>query len=172
VPKLRNAPVGSTELIEFLNTSADFASELRCLQRLSALGFRCQHGGSYVDRVTSKHRQFDIRAFRENGPKRIRCALECKNLVDSFPLLIMCVPRERSESFHELVVSFDPDLEKPLNRFEMSGLCKVCQAVRIDSPCRSAPRSAERAIQGQLFQLVHAWTLSVLLDLGYGRLAR
>ena len=60
--KLKNDPIDSTDLVEFLDTSSDFAFELACVKRLSELGYRCQHGGSYVDPVTKKARQFDIRA--------------------------------------------------------------------------------------------------------------
>src|SRR2546421_75527 len=114
--KLKSRPIGSVELIEFLDSSSDFAFELTCFERLVKLGFRCQHGGSYVDRVTDKARQFDIRAEKESGstllPVRIQYAVECKNLSESFPLLIMCVPRARDESFHELVLAYHPDMGK------------------------------------------------------------
>jgi hypothetical protein len=108
--QFQNTPIGSAELLEFLNTSSDFAFELRCMERLLQLGFHCQHGGSYIDRVTNKARQFDIRAQKENGGVRIRCAVECKNISAWFPLLIMCVPRAADESFHELVFSYHPDM--------------------------------------------------------------
>ncbi len=118
--KFRTDPIGSIELIEFLDSSSDFAFELRCMERLSQLGFECQHGGSYIDRVTNKARQFDIRAQKANGALRIRCAVECKNLSSWFPLLIMCVPRTGDESFHELVFSYHPGMMgKQQSPFEM-----------------------------------------------------
>ena len=134
--KLKNDRIGSPELIEFLNTSADFGFELRCLERLSRLGFRCQHGGSYVDRVTSKARQFDIRALKEDqgDTLRVRCAVECKNLAESFPLLIMCVPRSRGESFHELILSYDAASQAPRSQFDIPAFHKNCQIIRIDHP--------------------------------------
>src|ERR1700691_3590339 len=107
--QLRNDPIGVTDLIEFLDGSSDFGFELRCVEALSKLGFRCEHGGSYVDPVTKKARQFDIRARNDDeADVRIRCAVECKNLAKNFPLLIMCVPRAQGESFHELVFSYRP----------------------------------------------------------------
>jgi hypothetical protein len=133
VAKLRNDPVGSREFIEFLNTTSDFAFELRCLERLSQVGFQCHHGGSYVDPVTKKPRQFDIRAQREDKILRVRCAVECKNLSPTFPLLIMCMPRALRESFHELVVSYDPEMLTPQSPFEVSAFRQRCQTLRIDS---------------------------------------
>jgi len=52
VTKLQDVQIGEAELLEYLNTSSDFAFELRCLERLAKLGFDCQHGGSYTDPVT------------------------------------------------------------------------------------------------------------------------
>ena len=132
--QLQNAPIGSIELTEFLDASSDFGFELRCLEKLLLLGFHCQHGGSYVDRVTHKARQFDIRAQKENGSLRIRCAVESKNLTESFPLLVMCVPRSRDESFHELLLSYHPDMVKPRDRYGIDVLRKNCMASRMDHP--------------------------------------
>ena len=135
VAKLKNDPIGSTDLIEFLDTWSDFAFELACVERMSRLGFVCQHGGSYVDPVTKKARQFDIRAQKEDDKKllRVRCAIECKNISDSFPLLLMCVPRAREESFHEIVFSFDPEKATPAPRFDVAAFRKTCRVIRVDS---------------------------------------
>ena len=132
--KLKNDPIGSRELTEFLNTASDFAFELRCLERLSRVGFQCQHSGSYVDPVTKKPRQFDIRAQRESRTSRVRCAVECKNLSPAFPLLIMCVPRAPQESFHELVASYDPAMVTRRSSFEVPAFRQRCQTLRVDSP--------------------------------------
>ena len=105
----RRSEITEADLVEFLETSSDFAFELRCLKTLTGLGFRSQHGGSYIDPVTKKPRQFDIRAEQEDGRKCVRFAVECKNLVPSYPLLVMCVPREPDESFHDLLFAYDPE---------------------------------------------------------------
>jgi len=131
--QLKAAAITSAELIEFLDTSSNFAFELRCLERLSELGFQCQHGGSYTDRVTNKARQFDIRAQRENDGLRILCAVECKHLSRSYPLLIMCVPRTADESFHEVVFSYHPDMMDKRQRtpFDLPKFYrKNCHAIR------------------------------------------
>jgi hypothetical protein len=136
VAKLKDTRIGPPELIKFLSTSSDFGFELRCLERLGQLGFRCQHGGSYVDRVTNKARQFDIRALKQDRGNmlRIRCAVECKNLAESFPLLIMCVPRSLEESFHELVISYDPASNTPFTKFDNPIFRKNCQIIRVGPP--------------------------------------
>ena len=136
--KLKSDPIGVTELVEYLDTSSDFAFELRCLKRLSALGFRCSHGGSYEDRVTKKTRQFDIRALLEHGDLRVRCAVECKNLSEWYPLLLTCVPRSVDESFHQLVFSFPPVVQP----HESSAFSKYCEAVKFAHP------KSEYAFQG------------------------
>ncbi len=108
--KLKDAAIGQADLVEYLNTSSDVAFELRCLERLSAIGFQCQHGGSYTDPATKKTRQFDLRAQKSHEKLRVRCAIECKSLNESFPLLVMCAPRHADESFRELMLSYHPDM--------------------------------------------------------------
>ncbi|MCE5309383.1 MAG: hypothetical protein LLG20_17215 [Acidobacteriales bacterium] len=135
MPKLKNGPIIATDLIEFLDTSSDFAFELACVERMSELGFCCQHGGSYTDPVTKKARQFDIRAQKDDRRQllRVRCAIECKNLTESFPLLVTCVPRPREESFHELVFAFDSTSAPQKSMVDVPAFRKVCQVIRIDN---------------------------------------
>ncbi|MDB5390262.1 MAG: hypothetical protein JWM11_5908 [Planctomycetaceae bacterium] len=131
--KQKGSQIGQADLIEYLNTSSDFAFELRCLELMTGLGFRCRHGGSYSDPVTKKTRQFDLRAQKSDGKLRVRCAIECKSLTDTFPLLVMRVPRKSEESFHELILSYHPDMvEQSFPR--IPALEKRCQTVRIDPP--------------------------------------
>src|SRR5439155_5658078 len=103
----KDQQIGAKELIEYLDTKSDFAFELRCLERLNQMGFSYHHGGSYVDPVTKKPRQFDIRVRKQSAKLRIRCADECKNLSPISPLLVMCAPRSLHESFHDLILSRD-----------------------------------------------------------------
>lgn len=131
--KLKDVTIDQADLIEYLNTSSDFAFELRCLERLTALGFQCQHGGSYTDSVTKKTRQFDIRAWKSHKKLHVQCAIECKNLTNSFPLLVMCVPRLANESFHELILSYHPDMIVQ-SYPRVLAFDKKCEAVRVNSP--------------------------------------
>jgi len=135
VPRLKNEAIGSSDLIEFLDASSDFAFELACVKRISELGYRCQHGGSYTDPVTKKPRQFDIRAQRDDRRRllRVRCAIECKNLTQAFPLLVSCVPRPMEESFHELVFAFDSSNAPQRSFPDIPALRRTCEVIRIDS---------------------------------------
>jgi hypothetical protein len=94
------------DLINFLDTQSDFAFELKTLKILNENGFCCEHGGTYHDPVTRKPRQFDIRATKVWQDLCMQLAVECKNLSDSSPLLILCVPRSPAEAFHEVVSPF------------------------------------------------------------------
>lgn len=134
--KRKDAQIGQADLIEYLNTASDFAFELRCLERLTGLGFQCQHGGSYTDPVTKKTRQFDIRAQKSHEKLGVRCAIECKSVADSFPLLVMCVRRPADESFHELIRSYHPDMvEQSYFSFpEIRAYDKRCETIRVTTP--------------------------------------
>jgi hypothetical protein len=134
VAKIKNTHIASGDLTEYLDTTSDFAFELRCLDRLSRVGFRCQHGGSYIDPVTKKPRQFDLRADISTGSRVVRCAIECKHLTPSFPLLMMCVPRMEDESFHDLLVSFNPELFPSESQYDVPALRPSCQTLRVKSP--------------------------------------
>jgi hypothetical protein len=107
--KQPSMPVALTEadLLKFLDTQSDFAFELKALKALNEKGFNCEHGGTYSDPVTRKPRQFDIRAKNVWKDVCISLAVECKNLSDTSPLLVSCVPRSPAEAFHEVVPSFD-----------------------------------------------------------------
>lgn len=94
------------DLINFLDTQSDFAFELKTLKILNENGFCCEHGGTYHDPVTRKPRQFDIRATKVWKDLCMQLAVECKNLSDTSPLLILCVPRSPAEAFHEVVSPF------------------------------------------------------------------
>jgi hypothetical protein len=102
-----DSPINKSDLEEFLKTTPDFVFELRCLELLNDLGLKTDHGSSYVDPITSKFRQYDIRTHtvRDGRLFEIRLAIECKNLRPECPLLVYCVPRTFDEGFHELIVS-------------------------------------------------------------------
>ena len=105
--KLKTDPITDVDLVDYLNTTSDFGFEIKVVKVLASLGFKLQHGGTYVDPVTDKPRQFDIRAVLGSNKRIIRLAVECKNLKPHFPLLVSCIPRSKSESFHDIIVSVD-----------------------------------------------------------------
>ncbi len=95
--------IGKTDLLEYLHGYSDFSFELEVLNLLSSCRVPCRHGGSYEDPVTSKPRQYDLRArVRRSDRRCIRLAIECKRLNTAFPLLVSCVPRSESESYHQV----------------------------------------------------------------------
>lgn len=103
--KLKTDPIGESDLTEYLESTSDFAFEIKCLKELRRIGYQAQHGGTYFDPITRKPRQFDIRARKSGRAQQVLLAVECKNLKPWFPLLVMCTPRSSQESFHEIVVS-------------------------------------------------------------------
>jgi hypothetical protein len=106
--KLKGDPVKERDLLDYLNSYSDFSFELRVLKMLRDNGLDCEHGGLYTDPVTGKSREFDIRAAKTLKVFRVRLAVECKNIRANFPVLISCVPRHPSESYHEIAWLSEP----------------------------------------------------------------
>jgi len=96
-------PLTSSELNDFVSGAADFAFEMSVLRELRAVGFECSHSGTYVDPVTNKIRQFDIRAVRGVGERRLAMAVECKNLRTAAPVMVMASPRTAAEAVLDVV---------------------------------------------------------------------
>ena len=103
--KLKSDPIDGGDLEDFLHTQSDFDFEMRVLSVLQELEFECSHSGAYVDPVTGKIRQYDIRAMRTFPSHSLALAVECKNIRPNAPLLLSTVPRSKSESYNDLVVS-------------------------------------------------------------------
>lgn len=101
--KLKLAPITLKDLNEHLaESTSDFGFELNVLRELRSHHLACEHGGHYVDPVTNKSREFDIRALYAQGNYRIRLAVECKNIRENYPLLVSLVPRQLDEAYHVL----------------------------------------------------------------------
>jgi hypothetical protein len=98
-----SAPLTAAELRAYLDSQDDFAFERRVFTHAKGFGLAVEHAGLYEDPATSKIRQFDLRASIEHGDHRLSVAIECKSLSPSFPLLISCVPRSPSESYHQVI---------------------------------------------------------------------
>lgn len=107
--KLKDAPIREADLKDFLKSKSDFGFELSVLKMLRDNGLQCEHGGLYVDPVTKKPRQFDIRAITTIDGYRVRFAVECKNIRENYPVLISCVPRREDESYHQFAYVRTPD---------------------------------------------------------------
>lgn len=101
--------ITANDLVDYLATESDFAFEAQTVKKMRDLGFQVQHGGTYTDTVTSKPRQFDIRATLASDRRVIRLAIECKNLKKTFPLLVTCLPRCDQEAFQHVTFSINLD---------------------------------------------------------------
>jgi hypothetical protein len=105
MPKLFDTPIGAADIEEYLRDHDDFSLELELFQHALQLGIAAEHGGTYVDPVTGKPRQFDLRLRVEAGQCQFLLAVECKNIGRNNPLLISRIPRERDEAFHHVLQS-------------------------------------------------------------------
>jgi hypothetical protein len=123
-------PLTASEVQKLVATEDDFGHEMRVGTAIRAIpAFEVKHGGTYIDRATSKPRQFDYRCTltkpavglelqipaqgftgaedwrHSNKATRLMLAVECKNLNPSFPLVIYGADRQVTEAFQDLVVS-------------------------------------------------------------------
>lgn len=102
--KLKTEATTQPDLLEYLAGYSDFSFELTVLKMLREHDVACDHGGHYVDPVTSKSREFDIRATKTIEKYRVRMSVECKNIRENFPILVSCVPRHEDESYHQVAL--------------------------------------------------------------------
>jgi hypothetical protein len=102
--KLGTKEISVTDIEEYLAKESDFAFELKVLDKLTNLGYSCQHSGLYEDPVTNKTREFDIRAEKSIGNRRIYLSVECKNVRANYPFVAHCTPRTEVESFHDVLI--------------------------------------------------------------------
>jgi hypothetical protein len=102
--KLKTEATTQPDLLEYLAGYSDFSFELTVLKMLREHEVACDHGGHYVDPVTNKSREFDIRATKTIDKYRVRMSVECKNIRENFPVLVSCVPRHEDESYHQVAL--------------------------------------------------------------------
>lgn len=99
---------GSSSLNEYekigqlIGEDSPFAFEVRVQKLVRNLDFTCEHSGSYVDFITGKIRQFDLRAFRKEDYRVSHFAVECKQI--SKYLLVHRTRRTEAEAFHDLFI--------------------------------------------------------------------
>lgn len=56
------ASLGDQDIQEYVNARSDFDLELFVYRTLRDKWLAAQHSGTYIDAVTGKYRQFDVRA--------------------------------------------------------------------------------------------------------------
>ena len=101
--KIKQENITKEDINEYLDKYSDFSFEIKVLNKFSKSGFFCTHSGTYMDPLTNKYREFDIRAKKSLNNKRLYFAIECKNLNPYFPLVAHCTRRNKKESFHEVL---------------------------------------------------------------------
>lgn len=120
--RLKTTPLTAADIDKCLLSESSFTFEMEILAQLVRLDVECEHSGTYVDPVTQKTRQFDIRGSKRVGRSGwLWLAVECKNIGAHCPLVAHTVPRKASEAFISGMV-FDkrperiPGLGEPLVR--------------------------------------------------------
>jgi hypothetical protein len=108
--KYKDKPLEAEAIARFLNERDDFAFEMRVMRSIveadpGGIELHVDFGGSYADPVTGKSRQYDIRASARKENKKLRIAIECKQLSQAFPLVVSRCPRPRAEAYHNLIVA-------------------------------------------------------------------
>lgn len=97
--------ITADDISRYLNTRDDFDLELFAYRTLCASGWDVVLGGTYVDVVTGKVRQFDIRAYKTFSHGRVVVlSVECKSLRRDNPLVVSRVERPFAESYHDLLI--------------------------------------------------------------------
>ncbi|MGJ3704662.1 hypothetical protein [Variovorax sp. AFSI2.2] len=111
--KYREDPMSAADLRKYLESQDDFGLELAIYAKARALGLPATHGGTYEDSVTSKSRQYDVRAFAIQNECRIDLAIECKSLKSAYPLVLSQIPRIDEESYHQVIWSYTRSADFP-----------------------------------------------------------
>jgi hypothetical protein len=117
-----DTPIKAEDIEEYINTQDDFGLELRAFRACKERGFEVSHGGTYEDPVTKKTRQYDLRVSGENQKRSVQMPVECKNLKESHPLVVLRAPRTVNESYLEIVIHHDLD-----------GLRSTSRSVRVNN---------------------------------------
>lgn len=99
-------PISPSDIRNVVTKEDDFGHEMRVGHAIrSCPAIQVQHGGTYIDSVTQKPRQFDYRCWLKKEKTCLSLAVECKNLNPSVPLVVCGAKRRDDESFHDLIES-------------------------------------------------------------------
>jgi len=119
LPK-QDPPIQLSEINAFLAKGSDFSFEMTVLKQIRGLEFTCSHSATYNDPVTSKARQYDIRAYKLQDNRRLNLSVECKCLFRSTAILVHTTARRSNESYHQVLRSIK-GLSVPQVRLIKSG---------------------------------------------------
>jgi hypothetical protein len=96
-------PLQRSDLVSHVSSGSSFSFEMAVKARLVRLGFSCIHGGTYLDPIQKKFRQFDVHATKRMDPRRLHLAVECKHVTSERPLLAYVTHRAAREAWHETI---------------------------------------------------------------------
>ncbi len=99
--------IQAEDITQYLDDRDDFDLELFAYRTLKANGWFAELGGTYVDPVLGKPRQYDVRArirFSREIERELYLAVECKSLTKENPLVVSRVPRPIRESLHDVII--------------------------------------------------------------------
>jgi len=98
--------ITSGDIAAVIATEDDFGHEMRVGRVMRGqLGSQTSQGGTYVDSVSGKTRQFDFRWSYRSSHLGLKIAAECKNVNPDSPVVISGRKRTIPEAFHDLVES-------------------------------------------------------------------
>lgn len=100
--KFKEDKISKNDIIEYINNESSFAFERKVMSMVIQKGFNVDYSGTYIDPITSKPREFDIRASMIYDYPRCGLSIECKNIKESYPVVISTLPRLPRESWHSV----------------------------------------------------------------------
>jgi hypothetical protein len=91
---------------EVVSREDNFGHEMRVGNILAQYpAIELLHGGTYVDTVSKKPRQFDFRWVSKESNCLLALAIECKNINPETPIAVCGTKRSETESFHMFIES-------------------------------------------------------------------
>src|ERR1039458_7765445 len=97
-------PISPSDIKNVVLKEDDFGHEMRVGKVIRGVSnINAQHGGTYIDSVSGKPRQFDFRCSFQKDSAELNLAVECKNLNTSAPLVVRGTKRQKDEAFHDLI---------------------------------------------------------------------
>lgn len=84
----------------------DFGHEMRLREIIQSVpDAESTHGGTYLDLVTGKPRQYDFRCILRRDDRALQFAVEGKNLFTYSPVVVCGTMRSTEDAFHEIIES-------------------------------------------------------------------
>ena len=152
-------PITKLDIDEFIQSKSDFGFEIKVKQAISELGIVPLHGGTYIDPVTQKTREYDFRFTFTQNCIHLHASVECKNISEYSPVLVSCLPRSKVESKLRFFLGnrrkFLPSTSKRKTNYGLGSLFHPLDYERpprypISEPCGKAVNQVSRSKNGKL----------------------